>query len=71
LGAVGLINAIHIKAGNDFLKILFAGNVLHTSVSLGSVIGSLLLVGLVAMAAHLYPVSLALRVQPVRAMQTE
>jgi putative ABC transport system permease protein len=68
---VAVINAIHIKATNDFLKILFAGNVLHTTVSLASVIGSLFLVGLVAVAAHLYPVSLALRVQPVRAMQNE
>ncbi|MGA2547197.1 MAG: FtsX-like permease family protein [Rectinemataceae bacterium] len=71
LGAVGVINALHLKATNDFLKILFAGNVLHTSVSLASVVGSLFLVGLVAVAAHLYPVSLALKVQPVRAMQTE
>jgi putative ABC transport system permease protein len=71
LGAVGILNAIHIPATNAFLKILFAGNVLHTSVSLFSVIGSLVLVGLVAVAAHLYPVSLALKVQPVRAMQSE
>jgi putative ABC transport system permease protein len=71
LGAVAVINAIHLKATNDFLKILFAGNVLHTTVSLVSVVGSLFLVGLVAVAAHLYPVSLALRVQPVRAMQNE
>jgi putative ABC transport system permease protein len=71
LGAVDVINAVHLKATNDFLKILFAGNVLHTTVSLGSVIWSLVLVGLVAVVAHLYPVSLALKVQPVRAMQTE
>jgi putative ABC transport system permease protein len=71
LGSVGVINALHLKATNDFLKILFAGNVLHTTVGFASVIGSLILVGLVAVAAHLYPVSLALKVQPVRAMQTE
>jgi putative ABC transport system permease protein len=71
LASVGFINALHLKASNDFLKILFAGNVLHTSVGFASVIGSLFLVGLVAIAAHLYPVSLALKVQPVRAMQTE
>jgi putative ABC transport system permease protein len=71
LGSVGVINALHLKATNDFLKILFAGSVLHTTVSFASVIGSLILVGLVAIAAHLYPVSLALKVQPVRAMQTE
>ena len=41
LGAVGLLNALHLKASNDFLKILFAGNVLNTSVSFASVIQSL------------------------------
>jgi putative ABC transport system permease protein len=71
LGTVGIINAAHVKATNEFLKILFAGSVLHTVVRLGSVIWSLVLVGMVAIVAHLYPVSLALKVQPVRAMQTE
>jgi len=70
-GAVGIINAAHITATNAFLKILFAGNVLHPSLSASAVIWSLVLVSLVAIVAHLYPVSLALKVQPVRAMQTE
>jgi len=71
LGALGLLNALHIKATNNFLKLLFAGPVLSTYASLSSVIWSLVLVSLVAIAAHLYPVSLALKVQPVRAMQVE
>jgi putative ABC transport system permease protein len=71
IGAVGILNACHIAAGNPFLKILFAGTVLHMSVSPVSVIGSLVLVGIVAVIAHLYPVSLALKVEPVRAMQSE
>jgi putative ABC transport system permease protein len=71
LGAVGILNAVRLEATNDFLKILFAGKVLHTSVGIGSMIWSLVLVALVAIVAHLYPVSLALKVQPVRAMQTE
>ena len=70
-GAIGIINAAHITATNPFLKILFAGNVLHPSVNAFSVVWSLLLVGIVAVVAHLYPVSLALKVQPVRAMQVE
>jgi len=71
LGTVGILNAAHVQATNDFLKILFAGKVLHTSVGLGSMLWSLVLVALVAVAAHLYPVSLALKVEPVRAMQAE
>jgi putative ABC transport system permease protein len=71
LGTVGILNAAHVQATNEFLKILFAGKVLHTSVGLGSMLWSLVLVALVAVAAHLYPVSLALKVEPVRAMQAE
>ena len=70
-GVIGVLNLAHITASNPFLRILFAGDVLHPAVNPFSVVWSLLLVGLVAVAAHLYPVSLALKVQPVRAMQTE
>lgn len=70
-GTIGIINAAHIKATNAFLRILFAGNILHPSISLFSVVWSLVLVSIVAIIAHLYPVSLALKVQPVRAMQVE
>lgn len=70
-GIIGILNLAHIEAGNAFLQILFAGKVLHTSASLGSIVSSLVLVIAVAIAAHLYPVSLALKIEPVRAMQTE
>ena len=71
IGTIGIINLAHISATNAFLKILFAGNVLHPALSASAVIWSLVLVSLVAIVAHLYPVSLALKVQPVRAMQIE
>jgi len=70
-GVIGIIQAAHIKAGNGFLQILFAGDVLKLAVKPVSVAMSLVLVALVAVLAHLYPVSLALKVEPVRAMQTE
>jgi putative ABC transport system permease protein len=68
---IAILSAANIQATNPFLEILFAGKVLHPSVNPASVAWSLVLVALVAVAAHLYPVSLALRVEPVRAMQTE
>jgi putative ABC transport system permease protein len=70
-GIIGLLNSLHIVASNAFLKILFAGSVLHASVNPMSVVSSLVLVILVAVLAHLYPVSIALKIEPVRAMQTE
>ena len=71
VGVVGILNAAHIQATNAFLEILFAGKVLHASVSPLSVLNSLILMIVVAVLAHLYPVSLALKIEPVRAMQTE
>jgi putative ABC transport system permease protein len=70
-GIIGILNAAHIAASNAFLKILFAGNILHAAINPMSVISSLVLVILVAVAAHLYPVAVALKIEPVRAMQTE
>ncbi|MEI6875807.1 MAG: FtsX-like permease family protein, partial [Spirochaetota bacterium] len=68
---IGILGAAHIVAGNPFLEILFAGKVLHLTVNPFSVFWSFILIGIVAVIAHLYPVSLALKVEPVRAMQTE
>lgn len=71
MGVVAGLNAAHIQATNAFLNILFAGKVLHTVVNPMSVVSSLVLVMFVAVIAHLYPVSIALKIEPVRAMQTE
>jgi putative ABC transport system permease protein len=71
-GLVSLIvNAIGFKAGNPFLTILFGGPVLRLGISGGTVIAALAAVAVLSVLAHIYPVVVALRVQPVRAMQTE
>jgi len=67
---VGILNACNIQATNDFFKILFAGKTLHTAVNPVSILSSLVLMVLTAVIAHLYPVSLALKIEPVTAMQT-
>ena len=59
------------REGNPFLEILFGGKYLNPQVSIGTVIGSLLGIIAVGYIAHLYPVAVALKIQPVRAMQTE
>ena len=69
--AVGIINAIGIEASNPFLEILFGGKVLRTIVEPLSVFSALILITIVGLAASIYPVSVALRIQPVQAMQTE
>jgi putative ABC transport system permease protein len=69
--AVGIINALGIEASNPFLEILFGGKVLRTIIEPLSVLSALVLITLVGLAASIYPVSVALRIQPVQAMQTE
>ncbi|MBP7096958.1 MAG: ABC transporter permease [Spirochaetia bacterium] len=70
-GALGILSAMDIEASNAFLEILFAGKVLRPAVNPMSVLWSLVMVTAVSVVAHVYPVQLALRIQPVRAMQAE
>ena len=73
LGAalVALLGWTGIRAGNDFLKILFGGEVLEPALSPFSVVLSLVIMTAIGLLASIYPVMVALRVQPVRAMQPE
>ena len=71
LGLAGLLNAIGIEAGNNFVELLFGGKVLHLVPRLGSFVTTIVMVFAVGFLAHLYPVSVALKIEPVRAMQNE
>ncbi len=71
IATVSILRALHIAAGNPFLEVLFGGKYLNPSVSLGTILGSLVGIIAVGYLAHLYPVSVALKIQPVRAMQSE
>jgi putative ABC transport system permease protein len=68
---VGILNLIGIPATNVFLRVLFGGNVLRPGVSLLSILGSVFIVSGIGLLSHIYPVSVALKIQPVRAIQTE
>ena len=71
LATIGIIHLIGIPATNTFLRILFAGPELKPVASVVSVAGSLLIVSVIGILAHLYPVSVALKIQPIRAIQSE
>lgn len=71
MAAVGVINLIRIPAGNFFTQILFGGKVLRMAISPMSFVSTLLMVAAVGLVSHLYPVIVALKVPPVRAMQSE
>lgn len=67
----GILNAAKIEAGNQFFEILFGGKLLSLLIDPVAVVLSLVMILAVGLAAHFYPVAVALRIQPVRAMQTE
>lgn len=69
--AAGILNAAKIEAGNQFFEILFGGKLLSLLIDPISVVLSLVMIVAVGLVAHFYPVAVALRIQPVRAMQTE
>jgi putative ABC transport system permease protein len=66
-----ILRALRIEAGNPFLEVLFGGTYLSPFVTPVNFISALVAMLLVGYLAHLYPVSVALRIQPVRAMQQE
>ena len=73
LGAliVGVLNLLGLRTESDFLIILFGGELLRPDLSLFSVLLSLVIVTGIGFLASIYPVLIALRIQPVRAVQVE
>ena len=71
LGIIGVLHAIGIPATNTFLTVLFAGPELKPAASMAGVATAVLVVTLIGLLAHIYPVSIALRIQPVRAIQPD
>jgi putative ABC transport system permease protein len=65
LAAVG---ATGIQTSSVFLQVLFGGPVLRPVIDPGSIAASLLVIPAIGILASLYPVSVALRIEPVRAM---
>jgi putative ABC transport system permease protein len=68
---VGVVNLFHIQGTNFFTQIIFGGKVLRLTVNPLSFVTTILMVAGVGLVAHLYPVIVALKVPPVRAMQSE
>ncbi|HEY9595463.1 MAG TPA: FtsX-like permease family protein, partial [Spirochaetia bacterium] len=66
-----VVNAFHIQGTNFFTQIIFGGKVLRLGINPLSFVTTILMVAGVGLVAHLYPVIVALKVPPVRAMQSE
>lgn len=68
---VTVIRLLKISSGNMFFEVLFGGKYISPFVTPLNFFGAILAMSLVGFLAHLYPVSVALKIQPVQAMQSE
>ncbi len=67
---VGVLNAAGLRGQGMLLQMIAGGSVLRPTVAASALGSSIVLVILVALVAHIYPVRTALRIQPVVAIQS-
>jgi len=72
-GSIGVlgINLAGIKIDNDFLQILFGSATLKPNLSLGQMALALVYTFFIGLVSWIYPVSIALKVSPLKAITTE
>ena len=70
-GIIGILNATGIRSTSMFLRILFGGDVLRPVLTLSIAVSAFVIIVLIGAISSLYPAAVALRIKPVRAMQTE
>ncbi|NCB01089.1 MAG: ABC transporter permease [Spirochaetia bacterium] len=63
-----IFRIIGIEATNQFLQLLLGGSIFRPSVSVSAIFSSVIAITLVGIIASLYPVSIALKVSPLEAM---
>jgi putative ABC transport system permease protein len=69
--AIGILNLTGLPAPNPFFEILFGGKVLHPALPLSSLLYALGIMVAIGVVASFYPVSVALKIQPVQAIEAE
>ncbi len=68
IAAIGVFNKIPLSFSNQILILLFGGTSLHPEISIGNLIVSVIAALVLGTIAWIYPVRLALHIQPVRAI---
>ena len=68
---IGILNLTGVTAPNQFFEILFGGEVLHPALPISSLLYALGIIVAIGVVASLYPVAVALKIQPVQAIQAE
>jgi ABC-type lipoprotein release transport system permease subunit len=67
----GVLNASNITIADENVKIFLGGGNIGFILTLSSILGTLFAIVLGSSLANIYPVSLALRVTPLKAMKQE
>jgi putative ABC transport system permease protein len=68
--AVAILDLASLQLNNEILVLLFGGTSLHPAISSGNIAVSVVAALVLGTVAWVYPVRLALHIQPVRAIQT-
>jgi len=66
-----LLNITGIAAPNDFMKLIFGGATLRPEITLGQVSTSLAIIFFIALVSWILPVRMALKVSPLKAINTD
>jgi putative ABC transport system permease protein len=66
---IGVLHWVGISAGDPFLETLVGGTMFYPSVSLSALVTALLATVLIGIGSCLYPIAMALKITPIRAMQ--
>lgn len=68
---IWIINLVGIPTDNDALRYLGGGGILRPTIGWGPLVISLCLMGIIALFSWIYPVMIALKVSPLKAIATE
>ena len=66
---VGILAVTGIEPSNSFFNLIFGGEALYPSLSAMAIVNALAMMVVAALLASLYPLAIALKVSPVKAMQ--
>jgi ABC-type lipoprotein release transport system permease subunit len=67
---IWIVNTVGIDAPNEIFELLFGGSVLRPALNFNSILFAYLVMAGIGFLSSLYPVSIAMKIQPVQAMQS-
>ena len=68
---VAVLHATGIAAPNDFMKLIFGGAFMRPEFSLGQALSALLIMLFIGLVSWIFPVRMALKVSPIKAIMSE